>query len=67
MRAAFFDVGSVGDRFIFSLASRHSSVDNIGYHQQSRDVVTDKKFRQKEGQNYEQKEQKCTQRNIPSS
>ena len=67
MRAAFFDVGSVGDRFIFSLASGHSSVDNIVYHQQSRDVVTDKKIRQKEGQNYEQKEQKCTQRNIPSS
>lgn len=67
MLASFFDVGSVGDRFIFSLASRHSSVDNIGYHQQSRDVVTDKKIRQKEGQNYEQKDQKCTQRNIPSS
>lgn len=53
MRAAFFDVGSVGDRFVFSLASRHSLVENIGYHQQSRDIVIDKKIRQKEGHNYE--------------
>ena len=33
MLAAFFDVGSVGDRLVFSLASRHSSVENIGYQQ----------------------------------
>ncbi len=37
--AAFFDVGSVGSMYIFTLASRHSSVENIGYPQQSRDVV----------------------------
>ena len=67
MRAAFFDVRRVGDRFVFSLASKHGLVENIGYHQQSRDIVTDKKIRQKEGHNCEQEEQKCTQRNIPSS